>query len=396
MIQRIIKTVARDYYKVLGVERDASAQDIKRAYRKLARELHPDINPSPEASERFKEVTAVYDVLSDPEKRRIVDLGGDPLEGGAQGGAGFNGFGGFSGFGGSGLEDIFGAFFGGETGHRGPRSRVQTGSDALLRIKLDLEECITGVTKQVTVDTAILCSECQGSGSHGDSQPIQCTVCHGEGNVQVVQRSILGNVLTTVECEHCHGTGEIITDPCQKCHGEGRVREERTLDINIPAGIAGGMRLRMTGEGEVGRGGGPAGDLYIEIIENEHPIFTRDGDDLHCTIEISSIDAALGVDMPLETLTEGEITIHIESGTQPGETIRLRGKGIPRLRTDNRGDLYIHTDVIIPQVINDEDKKLLTQLREVYNIEPRVHNANDAKRKEGFFSKIKHAFSGQG
>lgn len=387
--------MARDYYKILGVERDASAQELKRAYHKLARELHPDVNPSPEASERFKEITSVYEVLSDPEKRRIVDLGGDPLESGSQGAGGFGGFDGFSGFSGSGLEDVFEAFFGGGGGHRGPRSRVQPGNDALLRIKISLAESITGVTKEVTIDTATICPDCQGSGTHDGSQPTQCPVCHGAGETQTVQRSLLGNVLTSTPCRNCQGTGEVISDPCRTCKGDGRVRVNRSLDVKIPAGVAEGMRIRMRGEGEVGPGGGTPGDLYIEILESEDPVFTREGDDLHCTVQISAIDAALGVDVVLETPTDGEKTVHIAPGTQPGEHVTLQGQGIPRLRTETRGDLHVHADIRIPEISDDEGRELLDKLRTRYNVEPHVRRTDEPARHEGFFSKIKSVFTGQ-
>src|SRR6476619_4200060 len=235
--------VARDYYGMLGVSRGASDSEIKRAYRKLARELHPDVNPDQEAQARFKEISVAYEVLSDPEKRRIVDLGGDPLENAAAAGA--NGFG--AGFGG--LGDVFEAFFGGGTTSRGPIGRVRPGSDSLLRLRLDLAECATGVTKQVTVDTAVLCDLCQGKGTNGKSTPVACDTCGGRGEIQTVQRSLLGQVMTSRPC---------------------------------PAGVGDGMRVRLAAQGEVGPGGGPAGVLYVEVHEKQHEVFIRDGDDLHC------------------------------------------------------------------------------------------------------------------
>ena len=279
--------VARDYYGLLGVSKGASDSDIKKAYRRLARELHPDVNPDAGAQAKFKEISVAYEVLSDPEKRRIVDLGGDPMESaGAAAGNGFAGFGG--------LGDVFEAFFGGGAGSRGPIGRVRPGSDSLLRMRMDLSECATGVTKQVTVDTAILCDLCHGKGTHGDTTPVTCDTCGGHGEVQSVQRSLLGQVMTSRPCPVCGGVGEVIPDPCHRCGGDGRVRARREVSVKIPAGVGEGMRVRLAAQGEVGPGGGPAGDLYVEVHEQPHDIFVRDGDDLHCTVSVPMVDAALG------------------------------------------------------------------------------------------------------
>ncbi len=238
--------MARDYYGLLGVSRGASDTEIKRAYRKLARELHPDVNPDEGAQARFRDISAAYEVLSDPEKRRIVDLGGDPLESAASAGNGFGGFGG--------LGDVFEAFFGGGATSRGPIGRVRPGSDSLLRMRLDLSECATGVTKQVTVDTAVLCDLCQGKGTHGKSAPVTCDTCGGHGEVQTVQRSLLGQVMTSRPCPVCGGVGEVIPDPCHRCGGDGRVRARREISVKIPPGVGDGMRVRLAAQGEVGPG----------------------------------------------------------------------------------------------------------------------------------------------
>ena len=289
----------RDYYGLLGVSRDATSEEIKRAYRKLARELHPDVNPDPVAQDRFKMITAAYEVLSDPEKRRMVDLGGDPLSSGGGAGAG-SPFG--AGFGG-GLGDVFDMFFGGGNGSgRGPRSRVRQGADALLRLDLTMSETALGTHRDITVDTAVLCGTCSGDGCAPGTSPRTCDTCAGSGEVQSVQRSLLGQVMTSRPCPVCAGTGQVIPKPCPTCGGDGRVRATRTIGVDVPAGVEDGMRIRMTGQGEVGQGGGPAGDLYIEIHEQADEVFTRDGADLHCTVSVPMTAAALGTEMTITTL----------------------------------------------------------------------------------------------
>jgi molecular chaperone DnaJ len=370
----------RDYYGVLGVDRDATNDQIKRAYRKLARELHPDVNPDPAAADRFKAVTTAYEVLSDPEKRRIVDLGGDPLSSGAPGpgGAGF-GFGGF--------EDLLGAFFGGGGGAaRGPRSRVQQGADALIKLELTLPEAAFGVHRDLTVDTAVLCETCDGAGCAPGTSPTTCHTCNGRGEIQSVQRTVLGQVMTSRACPACGGTGQIIPTPCPTCGIEGRVRARRTVAVDVPAGIEDGMRIRMSGRGQVGPGGGPPGDLYVEIVEVPHETFTRDGLDLHCTIQVPMTAAALGTRMTLETL-DGEEEVEVRPGTQSGAVQVLRGKGVPRLRSTGRGDLHVHVEVLTPTKLDAEQRRLLEQLAVLRDEQVVV-----GERGPGLFAKVRGAF----
>lgn len=382
--------MARDYYGLLGVSKGADDAELKRAYRKLARELHPDVNPDEAAQARFKEVSAAYEVLSDPEKRRIVDLGGDPLESAGAGGGGFGGFGG--------LGDVFEAFFGGAGfsggSGRGPIGRVRPGSDSLLRMRLDLEDCAKGVTKQVTVDTAILCDRCQGKGTNGNSAPVPCDTCAGRGEVQTVQRSLLGQMLTSRPCPTCRGVGVVIPDPCYQCMGDGRVRARRDITVKIPAGVAEGMRVRLAAQGEVGPGGGPAGDLYVEVHEQAHDIFAREGDDLHCTVSVPMIDAALGVSVTVEAILDGSSEIVVPPGTQPGAVITLRGRGMPQLRTTARGDLHVHVEVVVPTRLDHHDTELLRELkgRRTRDVaEVRSAHSNNG----GLFSRLRETFTGR-
>lgn len=379
--------MARDYYGLLGVDKGVSDTELKRAYRKLARKYHPDVNPDEAAQAKFKEISVAYEVLSDPEKRRIVDLGGDPLENG--GGAAGNGFGGFGG-----LGDVFEAFFGGGATSRGPIGRVRPGSDSLLRMRLDLTECATGVTKQVTVDTAVLCDRCQGRGTHGDSRPMACDTCHGRGEVQTVQRSLLGQVMTSRPCPTCRGVGEVIPDPCHQCGGDGRVRARRDISVKIPAGVGDGMRVRLAAQGEVGPGGGPAGDLYVEVHERPHEIFARDGDDLHCHISVPMVDAALGTTVAVDAILDGPIDITIPPGTQPGATIALRGHGMPQLRSGARGDLHAHIEVVVPERLDNHDIDLLRKFKEHRERETaEVRSANAPHGGGGLFSRLRETFS---
>lgn len=381
--------MARDYYGTLGVSKNASDQELKRAYRKLAREFHPDVNGTPEAQEKFKEISQAYEVLNDPEKRRIVDAGGDPLE--QRGGGG-----GFSGQGFGGFGDVFDAFFGGGVGGAGarrqPRGRVQPGADSLLRTRLTLEECASGVQKRIVAETAILCDVCTGSGTRSGSKPQRCNICGGAGEVQSIQRSFLGNVMTSRTCPTCRGAGEVIPDPCHKCGGDGRVRSRREITANIPAGIATGMRVRLAAQGEVGPGGGPAGDLYIEVVEAAHEVFVRDGDDLHCTIRLPMVDAALGTTVVVDTILDGPVELTIPAGTQPGSVSQLRGHGMPKLRSSIRGDLHCHLEVVIPPKLDNKSADLVRELKQRLHEKPEVVSSSSA-HSGGLFSRLRDAFS---
>ncbi|MBV9486444.1 MAG: molecular chaperone DnaJ [Frankiaceae bacterium] len=380
----------RDYYGILGVPPNATPEEIKKAYRGLARKLHPDVNPSEEAQERFKDVTAAYEVLSDPAKRQIVDLGGDPLAPGGGGGPAAGGFGG-------GFADIMDAFFGGATGmgQRGPRSRVRPGADALVRLELDLHDTAFGASREITLDTAVRCSVCDGAGTAPGTHPQTCATCGGRGEVQSVQRSFLGQIVTARPCPDCGGTGSKIISPCPDCAGDGRVRARRTVTIKVPAGVDDGMRLRLSGEGEVGPGGGPPGDLYVEIHERPHPQFTRDQDDLHCQLQLPMTAAALGTEVKLQTL-DGEENIEVKPGTQSGTVHTLRGRGVPHLnRGVGRGDLHIHFDVITPTKLDGEQERLLRELAKVRGEEEptiTVSSATSTNTGPGFFSRIRDAF----
>jgi molecular chaperone DnaJ len=346
--------VATDYYGLLGVPGGASDDEIKKAYRKLARQLHPDVNPDPEAQERFKQVTAAYEVLSDPEKRRIVDLGGDPLSSGP-GSAGNPFTGGFGG-----LGDIMDAFFGGGGG-RGPRSRARQGENVVIPLQCGLDEMAFGAERELQLETAVVCGQCAGGGTAPGTHPATCGVCRGRGEVQQVQRSFLGQVMTTRTCPRCVGTGSVIEHPCGECGGDGRVRARRSLTVKVPAGIEDGMQIRLSGEGAVGPGGGPPGDLYLEVRQLPHPTLRREGDDLHCTITLPMTAAALGTSLPLETL-DGEEQVDIAAGTQPGTVLTLRARGVPHLRASGRGDLHVHVEVEVPTRLDAKQEELLRDL----------------------------------
>ena len=369
-----------DYYGDLGVARDASAEEIKRAYRRKARKLHPDVNPGPEAEAEFKKVSQAYDVLSDPAKKRAFDAGQDPYGNGAEGfSANFS------------FSDIMDAFFGGAAaGGRGPRSRRQRGQDALVRLDIDLATAVFGADQEIVVDTAEACGTCHGDGTQPGTSPTTCDVCKGAGEVQQVQRSFLGQVMTSRPCTACQGYGTVITKPCFECSGHGRVRTRRTINLKVPAGVDTGTRIQLAGEGEVGPGGGPPGDLYVEIAVRAHPVFRRRGDDLHCQLELPMTAAALGATLPLETF-DGVVDVHVTPGTQSGDIRTIKSAGVTHLRGTGRGDLLVQIVVATPTELDEEQEQLLRRLAELRG-EQRPEAQLAHVDGGGLFGKLRDAF----
>jgi len=372
----------KDYYAVLGVARNASESEIKKAYRKLARELHPDV-AGPHGEERFKEVAAAYEVLGNADKRAQFDRGVDPRSSGGGASAGF------------GFEDIFETFFGsamGGSARRGPASRTQRGGDTLIEVEITLEEAVFGVHRDVMVDLAETCTTCSGTCCTPGTQPATCPQCNGVGAVQRIARSLLGQVMTTAPCPRCGGYGSIIESPCTDCSGQGRTRERRSLDVDIPQGVETGTRIRMSSAGDAGPGGGPRGDLYIEIRESAHKTFERRGDDLHCTIELPMTAAALGTVATVETF-DGPQEIDVKPGTYSGSTVTLKGLGVGKLQRSGRGNLHVHLDIHTPSDLTDEQAELLRRLAVLRGEE--FAEARLAPIGGGVFARLKDAFMGR-
>ena len=364
-----------DHYEVLGVSREASNEEIKKAYRRLARELHPDVNPGADASEKFKLVTHAYDVLSDPQQRQQYDLGPQ---------AGFGGGQNFGGFG-----DIFETFFGGGAagGRSGPRSRRERGQDALVRVEVELQEVVFGTERDLEVDTAVLCETCHGSCAAPGTSPVTCDICRGSGQIQRAVRSLLGNVMTSSPCGTCRGYGTIIPNPCPTCQGQGRVRARRSIPVEIPAGVDTGLRLQMPGQGEVGPAGGPNGDLYLEIKVRHHDVYSRSGDDLLATLEVQMTDAILGTTTTLTAL-DGDVPVEIHPGTQSAEVITVKDRGITRLRGSGRGDLRIGVQVVTPTKLSHKEQDLVKQFAR----SRKPHEPELAQFQQGLFQKLRDRF----
>lgn len=390
--------MSQDLYEILGVSRDADGDAIKKAYRKLARQLHPDVNPDPETQDKFKEVSLAYEVLSDPQKRASYDRGGDPF-GGGMGAGGFGQGQGFS------FTDIMDAFFGGQGGGgqpgRGPKPRVRRGQDALIRLEIELAEAAFGVTRELKVDTAVVCETCHGGGAAEGSEPITCETCRGAGEVAHVQRSFLGEIRTLRPCAACRGFGTIIPDPCRDCSGDGRVRSRRGLTVKIPAGVDTGTRVQLSGQGEVGPGGGPAGDLFVEIHVARHETFTRHGSDLRCTVEVPMTAAALGATLTLPTLeadiaeadsdVETSFTLEVKPGTQSGTEQVLRARGVPGLRNVGRGDLVVTVIVDTPTKLDSRQEELLRELARLREEETPTGNVQASHK--SVFGRLRDAFN---
>lgn len=368
----------RDLYEILGVSRDAGDEEIKRSYRRLARELHPDAGGD---EERFKELTTAYEVLKNPQARANYDRYGDPR--------GPGGMGDFGGFGD--LSDLIDAFFGGFGGGRTSAGRTSNaGRDAMVDLVLTLEEAAAGGQHQVNLTVAKTCDTCAGSGAAPGTSPVRCETCGGHGAVQQVRNSVFGQMLTTTTCPTCRGSGQRIADQCPTCRGEGRRRVSETVTVDVPAGVDDGTRLRLLGRGEAGRNGGPAGDLYVRTRVRQHELFTRDGNDLHCELRIPMVQAALGAKLALPTLY-GEQEVQVPPGTQSEDVITLRRMGMPRLGGGgSRGNLHVHCRVTTPTDLDEEQELLLRQLAEL-----RGETAPElADARHGLFGRLREAFGG--
>ena len=377
----------RDYYEVLGLERNADDAAIKKAYRTLAKKYHPDVNPGDkDAEEKFKEVNEAYTVLSDSQKRARYDQFGheDPTQGG--GGSGFGGFGGFDGFGGfGGFDDIFNMFTGGgATGAR--RNGPIQGDDIRINVTLTFEEAAKGCAKEINLTRTETCEECKGTGAKAGTKPQTCSRCKGTGVETVIANTAFGRVQNRRACSACGGKGNIVTDPCPKCNGRGKIRTSRRRSVNIPAGVDEGNVVTVHGQGHAGENGGPAGDLQLFISIKPHKLFSRDGMDMYIDVPISFTQAALGTEIDVPTLDK-PIKYTIPEGTQPGTQFKVRGMGIPSVRSSLKGDLYINVRVEVPKKLTDKQKEILRIFDE-------STTGKEYEQKRSFFDRVKEAFSG--
>ena len=344
-----------NFYETLGVSTTATPEEIKRAYRKLARETHPDVAGEASA-DRFKDVARAYEVLSDPEKRQLYDMGGESALNGGRGGPGAG-----AGFGFSASCETF---FGGAPRSSGPVPRGRRGQDAIVTLDITLQEAVFGAQREITVNTAVTCPTCHGSCCRPGTSPQTCSACQGRGSVQRVANSFLGQIMTTSPCSVCRGHGTIIADPCTECSGDGRVRSRRTITIDVPAGVDSCNSMRMPGYGVVGPGNGPAGDLHVEFRVAAHPVFSRQGDDLVCSVSIPFTSAALGTTITLDTL-DGPRDVTFKAGTQAGDTHTIRGLGAARIHRGTRGDVKVFVDVTVPKKLSEREKELLREFAEL-------------------------------
>jgi molecular chaperone DnaJ len=368
----------RDPYEVLGVGRDASAQDIKKAFRQLAMELHPDVNAhDPDAEDKFKEAAEANEILSDPERRATYDRYGH--EGLRSGGYAPN----FDGF--SSINDLFNAFFGGAPG--GARGGPAQGGDLAVAIELDLREAAHGASTQVAFDAIERCERCRGNGAEPGTPIETCERCGGAGQLQAVTRTLLGQMVRTMVCDRCHGDGRVPKQPCRECRGRGRVTRKRTLEVEVPAGIADGQRIRVAGRGHAGEAGAPAGDVYVVVRVREDDRFVREGDDLITALDVPAPLAALGGELEVPTL-EDTTSIELPAGTQPGEVLTLRGHGMPALRRGRRGDLRVVVNVLVPRRMSPEQRELMERLNDSLSEE-------NLRSEESVFAKLRRALGSQ-
>ncbi|MDU2267720.1 MAG: molecular chaperone DnaJ [Streptococcus salivarius] len=369
-----------EYYDRLGVSKDASQDEIKRAYRKMSKKYHPDINKEPGAEEKYKEVQEAYETLSDDQKRAAYDQYGPDGANGFGGQGGFGGFDGGAGFGG--FEDIFSSFFGGGA-TRNPNAPRQ-GDDLQYRVNLSFEEAIFGAEKEVHYNREATCKTCSGSGAKPGTSPVTCGRCHGQGVINVDTQTPLGMMRRQVTCDVCHGTGQEIKEPCQTCHGTGHEKQSHKVSVKIPAGVETGQQIRLAGQGEAGFNGGPYGDLFVIINVNPSDKFTRDGSTIYYTLNISFVQAALGDTVEVPTV-HGNVEMTIPAGTQTGKTFRLKGKGAPRLRGGSQGDQHVTVKIVTPAKLNDAQKEALLAFAKASGDE------KIAPQKKGFFNKVKDA-----
>ena len=370
-----------EYYDRLGVSKDASQDEIERAYRKMSKKYHPDINKEPGAEEKYKEVQEAYETLSDDQKRAAYDqYGPDGANAGFGGQGGFGGFDGGAGFGG--FEDIFSSFFGGGAA-RNPNAPRQ-GDDLQYRVNLSFEEAVFGAEKEVHYNREATCKTCSGSGAKPGTSPVTCGRCHGQGVINVDTQTPLGVMRRQVTCDVCHGTGQEIKDPCQTCHGTGHEKQSHKVSVKIPAGVETGQQIRLAGQGEAGFNGGPYGDLFVIINVNPSDKFTRDGSTIYYTLNISFVQAALGDTVEVPTV-HGNVEMTIPAGTQTGKTFRLKGKGAPRLRGGSQGDQHVTVKIVTPTKLNDAQKEALLAFAKASGDE------KIAPQKKGFFNKVKDA-----